>query len=111
MYTQIEQVIAELSKIDNAAENILLQTEKEKEKYDEEIKQKTLKYDKELETVIKNKLSAYESKLKKETQTYMDKLQKDTDSSIKKLEDAYNKNHTKWAKDILNNLLKRQGDL
>lgn len=111
MDTQIEQVIAELSKIDNAAENILLQTETEKEKYDREIEEKTRKYDEKIETDIQNKLSAYESKLEKESQIYMDKLQKDTDSSIKKLEDSYNKNHTKWSKDILNTLLEQQGDL
>lgn len=110
MDIQIEQVIAELSKIDNAAEDILLQTEKEKEKYDEEIQKKTLQYDESVEAGINEKLSAYEAMLKKDSQSYMDKLQKDTDSNIKKLEEAYNRHHTKWANDILKALLARQGD-
>ena len=102
----IGQVISELSRIDDAAENVLIHTEANKQAYDEKIKKNTAKFDKELDISIKAQLGQYETELKTANDNELNTLRKEIEHSIQELDDWYKNNHSEVAKNILNDFIK-----
>lgn len=106
MEYQVEQVISELSKIDNASESILTSADKEKEDYANEISLKTKSLDLELKADAQKYIENFKDKLQTDNEKILSQLRANTEKDLQKLDDAFNKNHTKMAKDIFARLIK-----
>lgn len=102
----ISQIIAELSKIDNAAENVLTNIDADKQAYSDKIKNMTTDFDTDLEDNIRKQLSDYESSLKQKNRNELDAIREETNHSINALELWYEKNHSSVAQDIVNSFVK-----
>lgn len=102
----ISQVISELSKIDDAAENVLIHTEANKKAYDEKIEKNTAKFDKELDISIMTQLNQYETEIKAANAKELNTLRKEIEQTITQLDDWYEKNHSEIARNIVNDFIK-----
>ena len=102
----IGKIISELSRIDDAAANVLTHMEANKQAYDEKIAKDTAKFDKKLEADITSQLTQYEANLKEETDKELDNIRKEIKQSLTELDNWYEKNHSKVAKDIVNDFIK-----
>lgn len=106
MNDQIDQVIAELSKIDAAADTLIASTESEKEAYKEEINNKIHLFDEELDKTTADELMKFKLSLQEASDDELSKYQTETTKTIADLDVWYEKNHTAIASQILNNLIK-----
>lgn len=106
MEYQVEQVISELSKIDNASESILTSADKEKEDYAEEMSEKTKSLDLELKADAQKYIENFKNRLQADNEKLLNQLRANTEKDLQKLDDAFNKNHTKMAEDIFTRLIK-----
>lgn len=106
MEYQIEHVISELAKIDNAAESIITSADVDKSNYASEIDKKTIEFDKQLEDNVKKSLDEFKGKLQSDNDRVLKQMRANTEIDLKKLEEAYNLNHTKMAQSIFADLIK-----
>lgn len=106
MENDFSQVIAELTKIDDAAENVLSNTESAKQAYSDKIKQETDQFDKELESNIKKILAEYENNIRNENEASLSVIRKETEQNINDLESWYNENHASIVKEIVADFIK-----
>lgn len=106
MEYQVEQVISELSKIDNASESIITSTDVEKTNYAKEIDEKTILFEKNLEEDMRISLEEYRNKLGQDNDKILKQMRTNTEKDLEKIDSAYNKNHAELAKEIFNKLIK-----
>ena len=106
MEYQVEQVISELSKIDNASESIITSADVEKENYAKEMNQKTLDFDGKLEEDTKRHLEEFKVKLQADNDKILKQMRTNTEKDLQKLETAFNANHTEMAQHIFAELIK-----
>lgn len=110
MEYQVEQVISELSKIDNASESIITSTDVEKTNYAKEIDEKTILFEKNLEEDMRTSLEEYRNKLGQDNDKVLKQMRTNTEKDLEKIDSAYNKNHAELAKEIFNKLIKAWGN-
>lgn len=106
MVNDINEVIASLTKIDNASAMIMESTRKEKQAYSKEMKQKTLEFDAKLAAATEEKVAKLKTTLEQENKAKLDDFKNKSDNQIKLMTDSYNKNHTVWVDTIFNNIIK-----
>ena len=106
MEYQVEQVISELAKIDNASESIITSTDVDKMNYAKEVESKTNEFDKQLDDDVNKSLDEFKSNLQTNNDKILKQMRKNIESDLVKLEEAYNSNHTKMAQAIFNGLIK-----
>ena len=100
------KVIAELSRIDDVAEKVLINNEADKQAYSEKINKESAKFDKELEESTRKKISDYTDKTSLDLNNSLDLIRKETKQAIDDLETWYKKNHTLVAKEIVAEFIK-----
>lgn len=106
MDNQIEQVIAELSKIDEAATKIISNSESEKEAYAGKIKKQMEQFDAQLNEKNQQELKEFESDLYDKHQAELAECLESTAKSIDDINLWYTKNHATLARQIVNDLTK-----
>lgn len=102
----MEQVIAELSKIEASAAGIHSQAEKEKEEYAKAMEQKTAEFDEELEKKTSERLEELREKLETEKKEELSAMRADILKQTDKMEEVYKANSDKWVKDIVGSIIK-----
>lgn len=105
MDNQMDKVISELSKIEEAAVRIIQNAESEKKNLALDMDQKTKEYDIVLGKEIDQKLSVIKQDLQDKMHSDVDRIKNDTYQQISNLEKIYTDHHTEWATDILNKLI------
>ncbi len=106
MDNQIDQVIAELSKIDDAAARVLSNSEADKEAYATEIKQKIKDFDEKLDETTKKELAEFEAKLQADKDAELARSRVETMQTLSKMDEWFENNHTALANQIVNDLTK-----
>ena len=99
-------VIAELSRIDEVAEKVLINNEADKQAYADKINAESIQFDKELEENIRKKLSDYEKATQNELNNSLNLIRGETNQAINDLDLWYNKNHTLVANEIVAEFIK-----
>ena len=102
----IDQVIDSLSRIEKSAESIRTDTEARKARYGQEIENKIWEFDAQLEEQHTKDMKELVERLEKERSEAMLKMRADMAIEVGKLDEAYEKNHTAMAKEILEMLIK-----
>lgn len=100
------KVIAELSRIDEVAEKVLINNEADKQAYSDKINAESAKFDKELEENIRKKIQNYEKDVENELNNSLNLIRSETNQAINDLETWYNKNHTLVASNIVAEFIK-----
>lgn len=106
MVTDINEVIANLTKIDSASAMIMESTKKEKLAYAEEIKQKTKEFDESLNADIDKKVSQLKEELTKTNQQLIDGCKNEAHLALARLDSVYATKHNEWIESIFNNVIK-----
>lgn len=106
MELQIEQIISELSKIDNASESIISSANVEKDNYAKKLEQEKEVFDTGLQKELERQLAEYSKSLETENSKVIKQMRSNTEAELKKLEDSYMANHTHIAASIFNKLTK-----
>ncbi len=103
---KIDQVIVALSKIESTAVGIQEESEREKNQYYKMIVDKIKDFDESLLEEHRVKMSELSKKLESEKEEELSAMKDETHVLISFLDKAYQKKHEKWAKDILEQLIK-----
>lgn len=106
MDNQIDQVIAELSKIDAAASKVISDSEADKIEYEKLISNQTKEFDEKLDLSIKKDLEDFEKKLNADKEKELKTLLDNTTKSLALMDEWYEKNHSSAVNQILNDLIK-----
>lgn len=106
MDNQIDQVIAELSKIDEAAAKVISDSESDKEAYAEEINSKIKSFDEELEKTTKQELADFKARLQAENDAELARWREETMKVLSDMDSWFETNHTKLATQIVNDFIK-----
>ncbi len=106
MKEQMSTVISELSKIENAAVEIIEDTEVRQKNFANEMDEKTKKFDEALAMETQDHLKKIGEELNKKSADDIEKLKIEAQEELDELEKSYEDNHTQWAKDILESLIK-----
>lgn len=105
MELQVNQVIEELSKIDDATENLILSADEEKREYAATIESRKKEFEEALITKMNLSIDAYKTRVKAENEKVLKQYRQETESLLNKQEASYEKNHTQWAKNIFQSLI------
>ncbi len=105
MDNRIDQVIAELSKIEASAVKIKEEAELEKTTYANEVQHKTKEFDADLAKKSAEKLSKINEELQAEKKAQLTEWREETTVILSHLDESYEKKHTEWATTIMNNLI------
>ena len=100
------KIISELSRIDDVAEKVLINSEADKKAYSDKINAESAQFDKELEENIRKKLSDYEDDIESKLTNSLNHIRRETDQAINDLEAWYNENHNLVADEIVAELIK-----
>lgn len=103
---RIDDIIGEILKIESAAIGILSDTEKEKEEYARMVEQRRKEFDEQLESETSEKLAKLNGQLKSEKEEEMSAMRSDILSQTSRMEAAYEANHEKWVRDIVESIIK-----
>lgn len=106
MVNDINEIISNLTKIDNASSMIMESTRKEKEAYASVIKQKTKEFDDELSSSIDKKVQQLKKSLTIENQKLIEDYKIESENSLKSLDSLYAANKDQWIESIFNNIVK-----
>ncbi len=106
MDNQIDQVIAELSKIDAAASKVISDSEADKIEYEQQINNKIKDFDRQLDLSVKKELEEFEKKLMSEKDMELTKLRENTTKALADMDSWYEKNHEQTVKMIIKDLTK-----
>lgn len=106
MELQIEQIISELSNIDNDSENIISSANAEKDNYSKGIEHDKKVFDDGLQKELESQLAKYSKKLETENNRIIQQMRSNADAELKKLEDIFMARHTEIAKSIFDKLTK-----
>lgn len=100
MELQIEQIISELSKIDNDSENLISSSDIEKDNYAKSIEQDKKQFDEELQKKLQSELAEYRKKLEAENNRVIQQMRTNTEGELEKLEAIFMEKHSKIAESI-----------
>lgn len=106
MVNDINEVIANLTKIDNASAMIMESTRKEKNAYAQEIRQKTKDFDAGLSAEIDKKINQLKTSLIEENKQLIEACKTESAETLEKLDSAFAANKDEWVSSIFNNIIK-----
>lgn len=106
MELQVKQVIEELSKIDSATERVILSAENEKEEYAAANESRKKEYEDSLMKKMNQKIESYKTTIQSDNQQILKQYRTETENMLSKLDAAYQQNHTNWAVEIFNRLIR-----
>lgn len=105
MEERINEVIAELSRIEHTAVTIHEDAEKEKKRYTKEIEDKIVAFDKELKKQYEDKLSDVKNSMQQQEDDDIATWHEETDVILSHLEKSFQKKHKQWAEEIFRDLI------
>lgn len=105
MELQVKQVIEELSKIDSAAEQIILSADNEKEQYTALNESHKKEFEDSLIEKMNQNTESYKTKIQIDNDNLLKQYRAETEAMLSKLDNAYEQNHNKWANQILQKLI------
>lgn len=106
MKEKMSAVIEELSRIENEALDIINDIESRQKSFAVEVEEKKVDFDKELNEKTDKKLELIGLELKKMQENDLKFLKKEAQESLLKLESSYQKNHSLWAQEVLDSIVK-----
>lgn len=105
MENQMDTIINQLSHIEGTAVRIMESADYQKKELAQEMEQRTREYDARLAEDTKNQLDALREQLNAKKEADLSRLKEETARAMQDLEDNYSKNHTLWAKEILQSII------
>lgn len=105
MDNQMENIINQLSCIEDAAVRIMELADHQKKELSLEMEQRTKEFDEQLAADIKERLQRMQDKLDAEKNAELENLKIANLDAQNALNESFEKNHTKWAKEILDELI------
>lgn len=105
MELQVNQVIEELSKIDSAAEALILSSDQDKAAYSGATDAKKAEYEDSLKTKMNLNIDAYRTRMQSEHNQILTNYRKETEETLRALDASYQKHHTDWAKKIFQQII------
>ena len=106
MGNNVDEVIDELSKIEMAATNILNESEREKEEYEQLTCRKIKEFDERVDKETEESLANLKLKLEEEKREEMSKMRSDILAQTDKMEQLYEENHLRWVDEIVGEIIK-----
>ena len=106
MVNNINEVIANLAKIDSATSKIMESTKKEQSAYSEEMRQKTISFDRELDAEVDKKVDAIRTELFASNQKLIDEYMEESTEAHDKLDKLFTEKKDEWIDTIFNNIIK-----
>ena len=100
----MDSIVEKLSEIEATAQSIVEHAELQKPVMEKEIQEKRNEFDQELELETQKKIDAIRSKLKEKTDSVLAGQHEKNRSTIDSLIKDFDKNHTKYAQDILKHM-------
>lgn len=101
----MENIIKQLFQIESKAIQIVEAAEDQKKEIACEIERKTKEFDIQLAKETKNRLQTMQEKQNEEKNAELKKLITDSTEFQNKLNQKFQQNHTKWANDLLKELI------
>lgn len=106
MKEKMSEVIEELSKIETEALEIINDIETRQKSFALEVEAKKNEFDKELNEKTDKKLEVIGLELERMQENDLKFLKKEAQENLLKLESSYQKNHSLWAKEVLDSIVK-----
>ena len=101
----VNEMIEEISRINSAAADYVESAENAKSKLGRDYRAMKDAFDEKLNDSAQARLDELKEKLTRENAERIDKLHKDTDDYIMALEVSFEKNHSKWAQQIADEII------
>lgn len=101
----MENIINQLSRIEEKAVQIIEAADNQKKEFALEMEQKTNEFDNQLAADTKKRLQKMQEKLNVEKDKELEKLKADNLNFQNTLNQKFQQNHSKWAKELLNELI------
>lgn len=105
MKLQVNQVITELSKIDDATEALILSADKEKQDYADAMESKKKEFEEALVTKMNLSMDSRKTRMKADNDKVLKKYRQETEAMLSKLDASYENKHTLWANSIFQTLI------
>lgn len=105
MDKQMDNIINQLSHIEDTAVRIMESADNQKKELALEMEQRTKEFDEQLAADTEKRLQEMQEKLNEEKNAELEKLKTANLDAQKTLKEKFQKNHTKWAQEILNELI------
>lgn len=102
----MEQVLKRLSEIESAATAIMEQADARKKELSQKMERQTAKFDQKVANETATTIENLRQQLHLQIESELLEQQKQTDGLLKYLDEQYNKDHTKIARQILEQLIK-----
>ncbi|MBE5957587.1 MAG: hypothetical protein E7254_01825 [Lachnospiraceae bacterium] len=106
MVNNINEVIANLAKIDSATSQIMESTKKEQSAYSEEMRQKTIDFDRELDAQVEKKVDEIRKELFESNQKLIDEYMEESTNTHDRLDKLFTEKREEWIDTIFNNIIK-----
>lgn len=103
---KIDQVIANLSKIESTAVNVKQEAEKEKANYNKQIEEKIKAFDEKLAEETKKELEELSESLESKHQKELTEMRANILEDVAVIEKNFNEKHQVWAKEIFEQIIK-----
>ena len=106
MEHSVDEVINEISKIEQAATNIQEDSENEKEKYAKYIEDKIKEFDERVNKETEENLAKLREKLEEEKRSELSAMRSEIVARTEAMDELYNANHKKWVDEIVYEIIK-----
>lgn len=106
MVNDINEIINDLAKIDNASAMIMESTQKEKHAYAKEIKQKTKDFDEKLLAEIDERVTKLRTSLSEENKRLIEQCKIESNETIQRMDLAFTAHKEEWVNSIFSNIVK-----
>ncbi len=106
MGKEINQVIARLSRIEDASVEVVNRSEQEKKQYAALMEQKTKDFDTSLAKETEIKLAKIKIDLEAQSANDLANLRKETNEELARIDESFETNHSKMAKQIFENMIR-----
>lgn len=103
---RIDEVIGEIFKIESTALGIQSDAEREKQQYAEYTERRIKEFDEQLAVETDEKIKELQEKLKLAKEKEMLSMRNDISEYTLKMDEQYNENHEKWARNIVDSIIK-----
>lgn len=105
MDSQMDQIISQLSHIENTAVRIVETADAQKKELADEMALKKKTFDEELAAETQERLQAMQERLNSEKEKELSELKSATEKALRELDEKYAASHKKWADEIMKALI------
>lgn len=106
MEHSVDEVINEISKIEQTASNIQEESEREKERYSKYIEDKIKKYDERINKETEENLAQLREKLEEDKRSELSAMRSEIVARTEAMDELYNVNHKEWVDKIVQEIIK-----